>query len=780
MRVQEQDGNDDHTHSPQESGVDWSAFPAVLLQAPQWCLASADKAPLYVDASGTLQHASSTDPRTWTTWETVQAQALYFGLGVGYMLRAGGGVTCVDMDVKDSTPQEHLDRYWAVAQMFNSYTELSRSGRGLHVWVGGEIGAGAKRDGIEVYSRERFIICTARPVLALPLVDRQYELDQFVPQMRAERASAVELVEEDEELTDAELVERASTADNADKFNALWRGEWQALRYPSQSEADLSLMSMLAFYSSSNEQCRRLFRYSALGQRDKAQLDNRYLNYTLSLIRARQAREHSADVAGIAQTATVLTQVQAEVEQERAAEQALDSGDGDDGLPWPPGLLGEVARYVYAHAPRPVKEVAIVAALGVLAGIAGKAWCIPNSGLNMYFILIGRSGIGKEAMHSGVSSIANAIARRYPSANEFFDFSDFASSPALMRACAGRPSFVNVAGEFGKKLQRMADERNRDAQLHHLRATMTNLYQKSGPGSTVGGITYSNKDKDIQSVSGVAYSLIGESTPDTFYSALTASMMEDGFLSRFTIIEYSGDRPDANAAPAFAPPEALVKELTDMCTQAHAWNARNTPQGIQADARALEMMEAFELECDAEIRGNPDEAWRQLWNRAGLKLKRIAGLLAVADNWQAPCVRAHHVEWAQLVVKKNIDMLQERMESGDVGTGDSSREQKMLAILRDYLKKGASQSYHVPGDMHRDGIVPRRFLQQRISTVSSFNDHRNGSTSALDLLLKSMMDDGYLATVDKKTLAEQYVYNGVAYRVLYLPEPKKRSRRKLS
>jgi len=120
------------------------------------------------------------------------------------------------------------------------------------------------------------------------------------------------------------------------------------------------------------------------------------------------------------------------------------------------------------------------------------------------------------------------------------------------------------------------------------------------------------------------------------------------------------------------------------------------------------------------------------------------------------------------------------MESGDVGTGDSSREQKMLAILRDYLKKGASQSYHVPGDMHRDGIVPRRFLQQRISTVSSFNDHRNGSTSALDLLLKSMMDDGYLATVDKKTLAEQYVYNGVAYRVLYLPEPKKRSRRKLS
>jgi len=39
----------------------------------------------------------------------------------------------------------------------------------------------------------------------------------------------------------------------------------------------------------------------------------------------------------------------------------------------PPGFLGEVAQFIYGAAPRPVPEIALAGAIGLLAGIVGRA-----------------------------------------------------------------------------------------------------------------------------------------------------------------------------------------------------------------------------------------------------------------------------------------------------------------------------------------------------------------------------------------------------------------------
>jgi hypothetical protein len=781
-------------------GPQWARIPRELRDRAQWLLAAPDakgnlKVPTSVSKAGSLINGSSTDPTSWLTFEQATGEALARGLAIGYVLNSEDPFSCIDFDYKGPhnepdpskhTPEADLDQFWAIANAFQSYTEVSQSGRGLHTWVLGKCVDGARHRGVEVYSSGRFMVCTGHVLLDYPISERQSLLDQLVSDIRARQGisrKAVELDEQVEQLSDQDVWERAANADNAEKFIKLCEGKWEEYGYPSQSEADLALMSMFTFYSRSNEQCRRLFRHTSLGKRDKAQKDDRYLDYTLRLIRGRQQHEDAiaerlaAHGKALADTLTrsYAAGLAAPLPDTAGgtADVALPSPPAvgeERGLQWPPGFAGALAGFFYRAAPRPVKEVAIVAALGWLAGVAGKAWNIPGSGLNLYIILVARSAVGKEAMHSGIGNLLAKLRESVPSAQEFVDFSDFASGPALVKACAATPSFVNVAGEWGRKLKRLANDGGNDGPMQSLRTVMTNLYQKSGPASIVGGLTYSNKESNVASITGVSYSMIGETTPGTFYDALTEQMMEDGFLSRFNIIEYAGERPPANTATQLIPEEALVDRCCRMMVMAKAMQInRSPPLGIRRTAEAGRMMDAFDVECDAEINRTLDEGWRQMWNRAHLKMLRVAGLLAVGDNPEEPCIYEEHCAWALDLIRRDVGIMRRKIESGDVGTGDGTRERKLISIIREYFEKPLPHGYNVPDGMRENGIVPRSYLHTRTARLNVFTTHRMGATKALDETLKSVIDSGYIMDVEKKALFDQYGTTGRCFRVLTLP-----------
>lgn len=259
-------------------------IPAEMRQLPQWVSANEDKVPINPNTGGA---ASVTDPRTWGTFE----QACKFGaVHVGFVLTQNDPFTIIDLDDKPNNPcsPEERERQQKIIQAFQSYTERSTSRTGYHVIVKGKVPAGARRDKVEVYSNERYMICTGDIINDYPVAERQELLDILYQEMTPDTVNGFALEDIDGVADDQDIFDMAIRASNGDKFDQLCRGEWQEMGYPSQSEADFALLSILAFYTRDNEQVRRLFRMSALGKRDKAVKDNKHLDRALKKIRAKE------------------------------------------------------------------------------------------------------------------------------------------------------------------------------------------------------------------------------------------------------------------------------------------------------------------------------------------------------------------------------------------------------------------------------------------------------------------------------------------------------------
>jgi primase-polymerase (primpol)-like protein len=114
----------------------------------------------------TGRHASSTDPATWGNYAQAYA-ALATGRydGLGFVL--GDGIAGVDLD-KCRNPQTGAIEPWALAiiERLDSYTEVSPSGCGVHIFcrVDPAWTCGRKSGGIQIYTRSRYFTVTGQAV----------------------------------------------------------------------------------------------------------------------------------------------------------------------------------------------------------------------------------------------------------------------------------------------------------------------------------------------------------------------------------------------------------------------------------------------------------------------------------------------------------------------------------------------------------------------------------------------------------------------------------------
>ncbi|MAF43626.1 MAG: hypothetical protein CMI54_05600 [Parcubacteria group bacterium] len=708
-------------------------IPQELRDRNQWVYAGPGKSPFN---ARTHKLASPTDPSTWSTF----AEAVASGQPVGYVLSAEDPYCFIDLD----TPTENEKKIHSqVFRSIDTYKERSISGKGVHMIVRGAIPKGVRRDHIEVYSDSRYMICTGDVLKNSPIADGNELVNNMFSQMGGNDQSA-DLIEGTSVYTLEELWEVAHNAANGDKFDKLFNGDWKS-DYESQSEADYALMSMFAFYSRDNAQCREIFRLSDLGKREKAQRDD-YLNYALQKFRAQQpALVDMGDLKDM-----VSLSVKTPMESCSSASQAVQTvaAEQEEALVFPPGLVGDVARYILSAAKRPVPEVALAGAIAYVAGICGRAYNISETGLNQYIILLADTGSGKEGAGVGIDKIVAACQKTIPQVIDFQGPGTFASGQALIRHLDVKPCFYSVLGEFGLTLQQMCDINASPAQVM-LKKALLDLYSKSGFDRILTESVYSDSDKNTKCVKAPNVSIFGEATPETFFAKLSASHIAEGLIPRFLMIHYTGKRPEGREDKAPPPDKNLIQSMNNLYTVAIGSKMKSTYMEVDISPEAKKILKAFDKFADVKINEGKDLN-KQLWNRAHLKALKLAGLIAVGVNMHNPVVDPYSAQWAVDFVKKDCEIIDGKFARGEVGTGEHNYEPQLRKIVEDYLEMTPEQRLKAKGpkDSVEHKVVPFSYIRKRAKKLSSFQNDRRGSTLALKLALDDLVEANVLQKMD--------------------------------
>jgi hypothetical protein len=249
--------------------------PAVMKEKRQWVrwrLETVNGKPTKIPYQANGLKASSSDPNTWTDYQTAVTGAVTnHEQGVGFMF--ADGFAGIDLD-GCRNPSTGEITAWAddIIQSLDAYVEVSPSGTGLHIFVVGKVpGADKKfnlnptigygKAAIEIYDSARYFTVTgnayfdeAGHACACDLTEvykKFHELRAANPAPRNERADLADTGEPTK-------VQWLGTI-HTNKYEILKKGEilnpsqpfrisdgCGVLEYPSQSEADLAFCTVLA------------------------------------------------------------------------------------------------------------------------------------------------------------------------------------------------------------------------------------------------------------------------------------------------------------------------------------------------------------------------------------------------------------------------------------------------------------------------------------------------------------------------------------------------------
>ncbi|GAA5661945.1 hypothetical protein Brsp07_00407 [Brucella sp. NBRC 14130] len=400
-------------------------------------------------------------------------------------------------------------------------------------------------------------------------------------------------------------------------------------------------------------------------------------------------------------------------------EAANDDDEGDigretpqpdpGGLPlslcYPPGAVGEIAKFIVSCSRFPSPHLSLASSLAFVSALIGRRYKGPT-GLrsNIYVIGLAESGFGKDITIRAVQSIASSTVAGDKVTK--FVFSDrIASLPGLANKLRRHPACVAQQDEFGKFIRQYMGEKA----PAHREEVATALLELTGAASGLWG-GQEKADGNVPSIQNPCFSIHGVSTPSTFWGALTGASIDEGLLGRFVLID-AGDRDPKKVRRPENSHENVPQHISDAVWELlggvgrgqslyqgpfFALNAdsETKPHPIVTVEYASSDVDDFFEEFDDSMRAMKKKVkveYAPICNRVGENAARLALIVAVGANPREPIITMEIQQWANAVAEHSFKLL---LKGADENIADNHLSAEYIRVRNMIIRSGKKGIRH--------------------------------------------------------------------------------------
>lgn len=301
--------------------------------------------------------------------------------------------------------------------------------------------------------------------------------------------------------------------------------------------------------------------------------------------------------------------IDAETKQETQPQEVIESFDA---VPFPEqlkdvdGLIGEFARLAIKYAIRPQPEGAFLAGLIAMSFLCGRTTNLSYNGVlttpNLYGLFLAPSGMGKDVLRR----VCRAVVAAYDGQDMAPE--SFASIQALQNYVTAKRKVLWLHDEFGRDLQVMTGKTTNSNVTGIITETLK-LYSSASSRSYIPKLISDEAKgkKEFNPVDRPNLSILATGNPREFYEAANETLLQNGYIARFTIINGRSYSPKKDLNFDDVTTASQFRLSADLIARIQAWykleeESTADPFTIPFNKDAFEIIKEFDATIETQIK----------------------------------------------------------------------------------------------------------------------------------------------------------------------------------